>query len=388
MRMISRATDVETALVALKRYPVVAILGPRQVGKTTLARLVARKLGVPVTLFDLERDRDLRRLDDAETALQPLRGLVVLDEIQRRPELFPLLRVLADRRPVRTRFLILGSASPHLLRQSSESLAGRIRYLELDGLGLSDVGEPRWPQLWLRGGFPLAFVARTTSASFDWREGLVRTYLERDIPELGLSLPAATLRRFWTMVAHYHGQRWNSAEFARAFGLSEMTIRRYLDLLRDTFMVRALAPWAENLGKRVVKAPKVYVKDTGLLHTLLSIRAWDDLLSHPKVGASFEGFALGEVIRRLGADDRECHFWATYQGAELDLLVVRGRRRLGFEFKHTAAPGVTKSMKIAADDLKLDRLDVVHIGKDTYPLSRGIRAVSIGRLQEDLEPLS
>lgn len=385
--MIERSEDLAALRRDLRRYPVVAILGARQVGKTTLAREFAEAMETPTTFFDLENPADLRRLDDESTALADRKGLVVIDEVQRRPELFPMLRVLADRPRKPARFLVLGSASPHLLRQSSETLAGRITFHELGGLSLADVGGRNWRRLWLRGGFPLAYLDRSDAGSFDWRRSLVQTYLERDLPSLGFTTAAATLQRFWSMVAHYHGQVWNASDLASSFGVAHTTIRRYLDILVDTFMLRLLPPWSENLGKRQVKAPKVYFIDNGLLHSLLDVHDAEDLERHPKLGASFESFALDQVVRQLGADRRECYFWSTYSGAELDLLVVRGRKRLGFEFKHTNAPGVTKSMQIARDDLKLDSLDVVHVGAETYPLTTGIRAVAVSRIVEDLRPL-
>jgi len=385
--MEGRSRDLAALRWLLRDYPVVAIIGPRQVGKTTLAAAVADSWHGGVTRFDLERAADLGRLEDPSTALEPLKGLVVLDEIQRRDDLFPTLRVLADRKPRRARFLILGSASPALLRQSSESLAGRIAYRELDGFGSEDVGIDRWRRLWLRGGFPSSFLARNDAASFEFREQLIATYLRRDLPDLGIKLEASTLERFWTMLAHYHGQTWNSSELARSFGVADQTVRRWLDILQDTFMVRLLRPWSENVGKRVVKAPKVYVRDSGLLHALFRVGDSKSLLHHPKLGASFEGFALGEVVRRLRTSWRDCYFWARHQGAELDLLVVRGARRYGFEFKHTIAPEVTKSMKIALADLKLSSLDIIHIGKETYPLTKQVRAVAFERLHEDIRPL-
>ncbi|MBM3809926.1 MAG: ATP-binding protein [Acidimicrobiia bacterium] len=372
----------------LRRQPVVALLGPRQVGKTTLARAIADAAASPVTRFDLEHPADLARLSDEATALQDLRGLVVIDEVQRRPELFPFLRVLADRSRRPASFLVLGSASPHLLKQSSETLAGRVTYHELDGLGLSDIRVSQWRRLWLRGGYPRSFLARSDAESGAWRADLRRTYVEQDLPALGPGYPARTIERVWEMLAHCHGQIWNGAEIARAFGVSHTTSRRHLDLLADTFMIRLLSPWSENIGKRQVKSPKLYVRDTGLLHHLLGIGTQDELVRHPRVGASFEGFAIDAVIRRLGADRRECYFWATHQGAELDLFVVRGRQRWGFEIKHTVAPQATKSMHIAMQDLGLNRLDVIHIGPNTYPLARNIRAVAFDRLQMDLTPLS
>ena len=385
---MERPFEIARLETALRTNPVVAILGARQVGKTTLARkLAARRKGRSI-FFDLERPEDLQALADPFVALEPLQGLVVLDEIQRRPDLFQALRVLADRRPAQARFLVLGSASPELLRQSSESLAGRIHYHELRGFALDEVGVPGLSKLWLRGGFPRSYLARSVAASVAWRENFIRTFLERDIPQLGPAIPAPTLHRFWTMLAHYHAQIWNGAELARAFSLGEATVRRYLDLLTATFMVRQLQPWHENLGKRVVKSPKIYLTDTGLLHALLGIRDASSLDRHPKVGASWEGFALACVERQLGTRSEDSYFWATHAGAELDLIVVRGTRRLGFEFKRTTAPGVTKSMHIALDDLRLERLDVMHAGERTYELAPRIRAVSLSRIAQDLERLA
>lgn len=363
------------------------ILGPRQVGKTTLARDVVKGQRGGATVFDLEDPADLARLADARLTLEPLRGLVVVDEIQRRPDLFPLLRVLADRPRHPARFLVLGSASPDLLRQSSESLAGRIAYHELGGFSLEDVGPDGADRLWLRGGFPRSFLARTEREGDEWRRVFVRTFVERDLPQLGVTIPAATLERFWAMLAHYHAQVWNASEFARSFGVSDTTVRRYLDLLSATFVVRVVAPWSENLGKRQVRSPKVYLADSGILHALLGIRERRDLERHPKLGASWEGFALDAVVRRLGVDRRESHFWGTHAGAELDLLVVRGRRRWGFEFKRTSSPVVTRSMRVALGDLRLERLDVVHGGPHTFRLAPRIRAVAFRRLLDDLAPL-
>ena len=320
-------------------------------------------------------------------ALEPLRGLVVLDEIQRRPEIFPALRVLADRSRRPARFLVLGSASPELLRQSSETLAGRIATHFLPGLDLSEVGSKAAETLWLRGGFPLSFTARTIEESARWRREFVRTFVEREVAALELRLPPSTIERFWSMLAHYHGQIWNGAELARAFGVSEKTVRHYLDVLVSTFMARRLSPWSENLAKRQVKAPKVYVADSGLLHSLLGLGSRADLMGHPKAGASWEGFAIEQVVRRLGADARECYFWALHAGAELDLLVVRGRRRLGFEIKLTDSPTVTRSMHSAMETLGLATLDVIHAGADTFPMGDGIRAVALSKVWKDLRPL-
>lgn len=384
---LARPREIGALRGLLARHPVVAILGARQVGKTTLALALLRSAGGRGRRFDLEDPRDLAVLADPMLALEPHRGLVVLDEIQRRPDLFPVLRVLADRRGTPARFLVLGSASPGLLRQGSESLAGRIAFHELAGFGLDEVGAGRGERLWIRGGFPRSFLARSDAASAEWRREFIRTFLERDLPQIVSGAPAATLRRFWAMLAHYHGQTWNGAELAGSLGVSGPTVRRYLDLLAGTFVVRVLAPWSENLGKRQVKSPKVYVADSGLLHALLDLETAGDVAMHPKAGASWEGFAMDCVIRRLGARPEECHFWATHAGAELDLLVVRGPRRLGFEFKRSSAPAVGRSMAIAMKDLRLDTLAVVHPGRETFPLAPGIRAIALGRVLRDVERL-
>ena len=385
--LIERSRHYRELQGLLTRHPVVGILGARQVGKTTLARQLAAAYHGPVSYFDLEDPTDLARLAEPMLTLRDLSGLIVVDEVQRRPDLFPVLRVLADREEKDARFLILGSASPELLQQSSESLAGRIYYHELGGLDLEEVGMEARERLWLRGGFPRSFVAETDENSAEWRRGFVRALLERDLPGLGIQVPPETLRRFWTMIAHYHGQIWNGAELARAFGVSAMTVRRYLDLLTSALVLRQLPPWFENLGKRQIKSPKVYVTDSGMLHTLLGLGTREDLQGHPKVGASWEGFVLREVVERLGARPEETFFWATHTGAELDLLVIRGRRRFGFELKRTAAPRVTPSIRNALDDLHLDRVDVIYPGEHTFPLAERVRAVALPRLYEDLEPL-
>jgi len=385
--LIPRLDQQELVSGRLLRFPVVALLGARQVGKTTLAHEIARGFRGKSTFFDLERAADLSLLADPELALRPLRGLVILDEVQRRPDLFPTLRVLADRRPLPARFLVLGSASPALLHQASESLAGRISFHELPGLSLAEVGARKLERLWLRGGFPRSFTARSEGASVEWRREFVRTFLERDLPQLGTRVPGPTLGRFWAMLAHAHGNVWNGSEFGRAFGVAHTTVLRYLDLLSGAFVVRQLPPWSENLAKRQVKSPKVYISDSGLLHTLLDVGREAELVRHPKVGASWEGFGIQAVIDRLRARPDECYFWGTHAGAELDLLVVRGSLRFGFELKRTVAPKVTQSMRIAFESLRLKRLDVIHAGDRTGDLARGIRAVALGRLLEDLDSL-
>ncbi len=382
MKNLDRLLTLGEVRRLLRQAPVVALLGPRQVGKTTLARQVAATHRGATTAFDLEDPRDLARLTDPMLALAKCRGLVVLDEIQRRPELFPVLRVLADRRPLPCRFLVLGSATPDLLRQSAESLAGRIAFQELRPLSLDETGAEGLTRLWRRGGFPRAYLARSEQVSMDWRREFVRTFLERDLPQLGVEVPATTLRRFWQMLAHLHGNVLNSSDLARSFGVADTTIRRYIETLEATFMVRTLRPYHANISKRQVRAPKVYVADTGILHTLLDIATARDLEGHPKVGASWEGFMLETVVAQLGVRADQCYFWATHAGAELDLLVVDGARRRGFEFKRTTAPSVTPSMRSALSDLKLDRLDVVHAGAESFALGPRIHAVSAERLDE------
>lgn len=377
--MISRTRQVDRLRAALARSRVTALLGPRQAGKTTLARAIV-PLGSP-NYFDLEDPRSLARLAEPMTALAPLRGIVVIDEIQRRPELFPALRVLADRRPLPARFLVLGSAGPELLRQSSESLAGRIETVTLGGFALDEVGTKHLDRHWRRGGFPGSFLARSEHASAVWRQQFIQTYLERDLPQLGVTIPATTLLRFWTMLAHYHGGIWNAAEAARSLGVSEPTARRYLDLLSGLYMVRQLQPWHANLNKRQVKAPKVYVRDSGLLHALLGITTAQELGSHPKVGASWEGYAI-ETIVELARPDA-AHFWATHTGAELDLLLVKGGRRYGVEVKYQDAPTITRSMRIALDDLELEHLTVVYPGDQAYVLDRRVTVVPLAVVARD-----
>lgn len=385
--MIDRSRHLERLTWLFKTFPVVAILGARQVGKTTLARALGESFPEPVTHFDLESAADLAKLADPELTLAPLQGLVVLDEIQRRPELFPILRVLVDRPGRSTKFLVLGSASPDLLRQSSESLAGRIGYHLLHGLCLDEVGPSVLERLWQRGGFPRSFLAAGEAESFEWRRSFLQTFLERDLPQLGIRTPAETLRRFWSMVAHYHAQTWNGSEIARAFGVGEASVRRYLDLLTSALVLRQLPPWHANLAKRQVRSPKVFVEDSGLLHSLLGIETSADLAGHPKVGASWEGFLIKEIIERLNARVEECFFWSTHSGAEIDLLIVSGQKRFGFEVKRTASPRLTRSMTTALTDLELDRIDVVHAGEATFLLSEKVRAVAARDLLEQIQPL-
>ena len=365
---------------ALRRSPVVALVGPRQCGKTTLARQFLRPSSA--SYFDLEDDLALARLAEPRTALERLRGLVVIDEVQRRPEIFPALRVLVDRKPSPARFLILGSASPGLLRQSSESLAGRIETIRMAGFGLAEVGAPALPRHWWRGGFPRSFLARTDADSAAWRREFIQTFLERDIPQLASVVPASvtTLLRFWRMLANAHGGEWRATDYASSLGIDEKTVRRYLDLLSDLYMVRQLQPWHENLGKRQVKAPKVYVRDSGLLHQLLGIQTELDLLSHPKCGASWEGYAIEEALRAIGVEEAEAYFWKVHNGPELDLLVIKGARRLGIEVKRADAPRLERSMRVAIEDLRLDKLIVLYPGRVRYGLDDRVEAVPLDEL--------
>jgi predicted AAA+ superfamily ATPase len=385
--MIDRELHARQITGLLRRFPVVAILGARQVGKTTLAASIAPTLSNHISRFDLENPSDLARLADPMLALQEPKGLVVLDEVQRRPELFPVLRVLADRKPVRTRFLVLGSAAPDLLRQSSESLAGRIAYYELPGLAVREVSFEHADRLWVRGGFPKSFLSRSDRESMEWRQSFIRTFLERDLPALGVNVAADTMRRFWSMIAHHHAQLWNASEIGRSFGVADTTVRNYLDKLTDALVVRQLKPWHENLGKRQVKSPKIFVRDSGLLHALLNLPTKRDIEGHPKLGASWEGFIIDQLVQQLGVSPEETYHWRTHQGAELDLLVVRGGLRLGFEVKRTVAPTLTPSMRSAMHDLKLKSLTVVHAGDQTFPLAKQVQAVAFRDVLTVIKPL-
>jgi len=357
---------------AFKVHPIVALLGPRQCGKTTLAHQYAKSIGheTVVHFFDLEDQADLAQLDNPRLALAGKIGLIVIDEIQLRPDLFPMLRVLIDELKHQQRYLILGSASRDLLKQSSETLAGRIAYIELTPFTLNEVDDPF--KLWQRGGFPLSYLAELESDSMLWRKHYIRTFLEQDLPQLGIQIPAVMLRRFWTMLAHYHGNIFNASELGRSLALSDTTVRRYLDILTGTFMVRQLHPWFENLNKRQIKSPKIIFRDSGILHTLLSIDDYQALTTHPKLGASWEGFAIEQTIRLQGADSQDCYFWGTHGGAELDLLLMHRGKRLGFECKYQDAPKLTQSMKVAMHDLQLDHLTVLYPGTKRYHLAENI----------------
>ena len=383
MALIERPRLLALVESRLRVNPAVLLLGPRQCGKTTLARAFSARHDAES--FDLEAPADRGRLVQPATTLTPLRGTVVIDEAQLQPELFPVLRVLADRRPLPARFLLLGSASPDLVRGISESLAGRVALVQMGGFGLEEVDDRNLRRLWWRGGFPRSFLARSDEESRLWREDFVQTFLERDLGRFGVQVPAPTLRRFWSMVAHYHGQIWNASEIGRSLGEAHTTVKRHLDILCGSFVMRQLPPWFENLGKRQVKSPKVFLRDSGVLHTLLGIPSFAALEGHPKLGASWEGFALEEVLRVTG--DREAFFWSTQGVAELDLLVFVHGQRLGFEFKYADAPSVTKSLRIAREDLKLRRAFVVHPGPGSYPLEDWAEAVAIDDLHERLRQL-
>jgi predicted AAA+ superfamily ATPase len=360
MTFINRPDDIKLIRELIRIFPITAILGARQTGKTTLARKMKAH-----HYFDLENPRDLVKLEHPQTSLEQLSGLIVIDEIQRKPDLFPLLRYLVDSRPDQ-KYLILGSASEHLIKNSSESLAGRIGYFQLGGLRLSDVSSTKLHQLWLRGGLPRSFLADHDQDSFTWLNNYVLTFLERDIPQLGITIPAQTLHRFWHMVSHYHGQIINYSELARSFGISDMTVRRYLDILAQTFMIRLLQPWYPNLKKRLVKRPKLYIRDSGVFHSLQTVQKYDDLLAHPKLGASWEGFAIENTIRIIGEPASSFYFWRTHAGAELDLFWQAHGKNWGVEFKYADAPGITSSIKNAIDDLRLEHLWIVYPGSDGY----------------------
>ena len=368
--IIKRTHYLDKLSIAIRRSPITALLGPRQCGKTTLSHQL--ELDQNITFFDLESLPDRRRLQNPELALGELNGLIVLDEIQEMPELFPILRILADRPDRPARFLILGSASPVLIRSASETLAGRVEFVELSGFDLSETNIESMDSLWLRGGFPRSFLSETEEDSLAWREGFIRTFLERDIPQLGIRIPAVAMRRFWTMLAHYHGQTWNASELSRSMGLSDKTVRSYLDILTGTYMVRQLQPWYENLGKRQVKSPKIYFRDSGLLHSLLDIPDRHSLLGHPKCGASWEGFALEQILNIFSPN--QAYFWGLHSGGELDLVVPFKGKLFGFEFKFSEAPLVSASMHKAVEELKLEKLYVIYPGRHVFSITERITA--------------
>lgn len=359
---------------AVRRSPITLLAGPRQCGKTTLARRIASR--AKAAFFDLEDPEVPLQKETLGLTLRGLKGLVIIDECQREPALFPLLRVLADRKPLPARFLLLGSASGELVRGASESLAGRVRHLDMGGFTLGETGAAGAPRLWRRGGLPPSFLAPSEEQSFKWRLDFIRTHLERDLPALGIRIPAPALRRFWTMLAHVQAQTWNSADLARSMGVQEDTARRYLDILTGSFMIRQLQPWFENVGKRIVKAPKAYFRDTGLLHALLGLKTEKQILEYPRLGFSWEGFAVEQIIRNFDAE-RDAYFYKTHAGTELDLMILRGGKRYGFEIKYADAPSTTRSMHIAIKDLGLAKLWVVYPGSRRYRLSEAIEALPL-----------
>ena len=379
--LIPRTYHVSQIMSRMEQNPVVAIIGARQVGKTTITHEIATLIKMPIHRFDLEDPEDLARLNEPKLALKDLTGLVIIDEIQRKPELFPLLRVLADRDDKAAQFLILGSASPKLLKQSSESLAGRISYYSLNGFAVDEIDSKDELKLWIRGGFPRSYLASSEKESFAWRKDFIRTFLERDIPQLGFHIPAMTLHQFWNMLAHYHGQIWNGSELGRAFGMSHASVKRYVDLLTDALVVWQLKPWYQNMSKRQVKAPKVYIRDSGILHGLLGIESFLALEKHPKIGASWEGFVLNELLHQLKVEPSEAYFWATHAGAELDLLVFINGQPIGFEIKRTTSPKMTPSINNSLTDLKLDRLFVIHAGDHEFQIHEKVNAIPMASIQ-------
>ena len=382
---MQRSDYLEDIKKQFKIHQACAILGPRQVGKTTLARAYLKEVGAEkVHFFDLENPLDLARLENPMLAFSKFHSnLVVIDEIQLRPELFPVLRVLIDEPETNRKFLILGSASRDLIRQSSETLAGRIGYIELMPFSLKEAKNSQ--SLWLRGGFPRSYLAATDEESYLWRQSYITTFLERDIPNLGFTIPPQQMRRFWMMLVHYHGQIFNASELGKSLGVSDHIVRKYLDILAGTFMIRVLFPWFENLQKRQIKSPKIYFRDSGILHALLGIQNEESLDVHPKLGSFWEGFALEEIIRHLRVAPEECYFWGTQSGAELDLLIIKDGKRLGFEFKYSDSPKITASMRIAQVDLHLDHLYVIHPGNQTFPLAENITASNLEDLRACLK---
>jgi predicted AAA+ superfamily ATPase len=380
---IQRTHEIELLHRLLRNNPIVAILGPRQCGKTTLARQFSSQWPLEVTIFDLENPRDIQRLQEPLLALENIEGLIIIDEIQRSPDLFPVLRVLSDRYK-KTKYLILGSASRDLIRQSSESLAGRISYVEIGGFSLQLLGASKAEKLWIRGTFPRSFLASSEAASYQWRQDFIATFLERDIPQLGINIPARSLGRFWKMLAHYHGQIFNASEIGKSLGISDHTAQRYLDLLSGTFMVRQLRPWYYNTKKRIIKRPKVYFRDSGILHALFALEGKKDVLLHPKLGASWEGFALEEAIKTAQLKEDEAFFWGVHSAAEIDLVFQKKGGLYGVEVKYAQAPSLTQSMRSALKELSLKHLWIIYPGKESYPLDRNVTAIPL----EDLNKIN
>lgn len=379
MKLIDRPIDLKEINELISQFPVTAILGARQSGKTTLANQLKFQ-----HYFDLENPQDLAGLENPQLTLENLKGLIVIDEIQRKPEIFPIIRYLVDNYSDQ-KYLILGSASQQLIKQSSDSLAGRIAYKYLNGLQLFDIGHNYLDKLWLRGGFPKSLLAKSNKASIIWRENYITTFLERDIPQLGINIPAYTLRRFWIMLSHYHGQIINYSELGRSFGISDVTIRKYIEILENTFMIRILMPWYVNIKKRLVKRPKIYLRDSGIFHTLQSINSKNNLLTHPKLGASWEGFALEAVCNILNKKNNEVFFWHTHNGVEIDLLWLNNGKMFGAEFKYNDAPKLTKSMHIAMKDLNMDSLQIIYPGQKSYYLATNIEVIPLSKFSNNPE---
>lgn len=383
--MIERADKLNHIKSGFDRSPIVSITGLRQSGKTTLAKHFASQYQGSCTHFDLEDPRSLARLSEPMTALENLSGLVVIDEVQRLPAIFPVLRVLADRKEKPASLLLLGSASPHLIKEISESLAGRVALLEMDGFNLMEVGSEESKILWNRGGLPPSFLAGSDTSSLQWRQDFMTLFVERDLPQFGVTFPSAAMRRFWAMLAHYHGQTWNASELAKSFDVSQAIIRKKLDILTGAFAIRQLPAWYENLGKRTVKSPKIYLRDSGLLHALLDLSTFDQLESHPKLGSSWEGFCIEQILSITGS--LNAYFWATHAGAELDLFLLHNGKRIGVEIKYSDGPTTTRSMRQALEDLSLDHLFVVYPGKDDYPLDKNITVTSLPSILTKLKGL-
>jgi predicted AAA+ superfamily ATPase len=358
-------------------HKVCALLGPRQCGKTTFSRQFASLKKIPqINIFDLENPLDLERLREPMLALSDLQGFVIIDEIQYKPNLFSILRVLADKENIK--FLVLGSASRDLIKQSAETLAGRIGYIEMTPFDISEISEIN--QLWLRGGFPLSYLAKSDELSFLWRQNYIKTFLERDIPNLGFSIPSMQLRKFWVMICHYHGGIFNASELGKSLGISYHTAKQYLDILEGTFMIRVLQPWYENLKKRQVKTPKIYFRDSGIYHTLLGLNNSESVIYSPKIGVSWEGFALEQTISYYNAETEECYFWSSHNTAEIDLLIFKDGKRIGFEFKYTDTPKITPSIKISLEDLKLDQIKIIFPGNINFKLSEKVEAIGLTSL--------
>ena len=375
---IIRQADIDKARRLIKANPVVALLGPRQCGKTTLSHQIVQQIKTEAHFFDCENPRDIQRLSDPLTALADLKGIVVIDEVQRAPDIFPVLRVLADQAK-QVKYLVLGSASPYLLRQSSETLAGRIGFMEMSGFHRENVPADRIEKLWIRGGFPRSYLARGERDSLQWRQDFIATFLERDIPNLGLQIPARTLQRFWGMLAHYHGRLFNASEIGRSLGVSDHTARRYLDLLAATFMIREVRPWFYNTKKRIIKTPKIYFRDSGILHALLSVENKKGLLAHPQLGASWEGFALEEIIKSLEIREHQAYFWGIHNGAEVELVFEKNGHLYGMEVKYALAPSITSSIKTAIDELSLRHVWIIYPGKQEYPLSKDVTVIPMSK---------